>query len=96
MSLRYRLFLTVSVVFIITGLILIGNMGAENRLNYTFIDSSINLAARLCSAAKRMEILISKETLAEPFIKDNFSFEEIPISAFKGFDQSIQVFRVKT
>lgn len=73
---------------------LAGNMGAENRLNYTVIGSNVNLAARFCSAAKRMEILISKEKLNEPFVKEAFSFEEVPMNTFKGFDQPIAVFRV--
>jgi len=78
-----------------TGAMLAGNMGAENRLNYTVIGSNVNLAARLCSAAKRMEILISKDTLNEPFVKDTVIYEEMPMNTFKGFDQPIQVYCVK-
>jgi adenylate cyclase len=77
-----------------TGAMLVGNMGAENRLNYTVIGSNVNLAARLCSAAGKMEILISKDTLAEPFVKDSIKYEEIPLNTFKGFDQPITVYRV--
>jgi adenylate cyclase len=78
-------------------------MGVENRLNYTVIGSNVNLAARLCSAAERMEILISKDTLNEPFtssptylsiVKDSINYEEIPLNTFKGFDQPVQVFHV--
>ncbi len=77
-----------------TGTMLAGNMGAENRLNYTVIGSNVNLAARLCSAAKRMEILISKDTLNEPFVKDSIQYDEISLNAFKGFDKPITVFRI--
>ncbi len=78
-----------------TGAMLVGNMGAENRLNYTVIGSNVNLAARLCSAAKRMEILISKETLDEPFVKDAVQYEEISLNKLKGFDQPITVYRIQ-
>ena len=78
-----------------TGTMLAGNMGAENRLNYTVIGSNVNLASRLCKAAKRNEILISKQTLEEPFVKDAIECEEIPLHTFKGFDQPIEVFSVK-
>jgi len=78
-----------------TGTMLAGNMGAENRLNYTVIGSNVNLAARLCGAAKRMEILISKGTLDEPFVKETIIYEEMPPIALKGFDQPVQVFRVQ-
>lgn len=78
-----------------TGRMLAGNMGAENRLNYTVIGSNVNLAARLCSAAKRMEILITKDTLEEPFVKDRFIYEQMPPITFKGFDEPVDVYRVQ-
>jgi class 3 adenylate cyclase len=78
-----------------TGTMLAGNMGAENRLNYTVIGSNVNLASRLCDAAKKMEILISKDTLNEPFVKDSIMYEEIPLNTFKGFDKPVTVFRVQ-
>lgn len=78
-----------------TGKMLAGNMGAENRLNYTVIGSNVNLAARLCNAAKRMEILITKDTLEEPFVKERVIYEPLPEAQFKGFDQRIAIFEVK-
>ena len=77
-----------------TGKMLVGNMGAENRLNYTVIGSNVNLAFRLCSGAKRMEILITKDTLDEPFVKERVNFEALPSAQFKGFDNSVEVFRI--
>lgn len=77
-----------------TSRVLAGNMGAENRLNYTVIGSGVNLAARLCSAAKRMEILITKETLDEPNLKERVVYEEMPPTLFKGFEQPVALFRV--
>jgi class 3 adenylate cyclase len=78
-----------------TGAMLAGNMGAENRLNYTVIGSNVNLAARLCKAAKRMEILVSKDTLNEPLVKETFLYEEISMNTFKGFDQPVEVYSIK-
>ncbi|MBS0652297.1 MAG: adenylate/guanylate cyclase domain-containing protein, partial [Verrucomicrobia bacterium] len=74
---------------------LAGNMGAENRLNYTVLGSNVNLASRLCSAAGGMEILISESTLKEPQVMDKILYEEIPPMTFKGFDMPVIVYRVR-
>ena len=61
----------------------------------TVIGANVNLAARLCSAAKRMEILITKDTLDEPFVKERIIYEEMPAVVFKGFDKPVNVYRVQ-
>lgn len=78
-----------------TGNVLVGNMGAENRLNYTVIGGNVNFANRLCSAAQPMEILISKETLSEPHVQESLIVEECPPIKVKGYDEAFIVYRVK-
>jgi class 3 adenylate cyclase len=77
-----------------TGPMLAGNMGAENRLNYTVIGSNVNLAARLCSAARGMEILISQDTLDE--VQAEVTCEAVPPLTLKGFDKPVPVYRVRS
>lgn len=77
-----------------TGQVLVGNMGAEKRLNYTATGSNVNLAARLCSAAKGMEILISQATLEEPGVEQSITYEKLPPISLKGFTQPIPVNRI--
>ncbi|MBS0654007.1 MAG: adenylate/guanylate cyclase domain-containing protein, partial [Verrucomicrobia bacterium] len=77
-----------------TGQVLVGNMGAEKRLNYTATGSNVNLAARLCSAAKGMEILISQATLEEPGVEQSITYESLPPISLKGFTQPIPVNRI--
>lgn len=47
---------------IATGVAVAGNMGSSDRMNYTVLGATVNLAARLTSEAKGGEILISSAT----------------------------------
>ncbi len=78
-----------------TGLVVAGNMGAENRLNYTVLGSNVNFAARLCENAKGMQILISKQTLDEPHVRESITVEELPPMELKGFEGKMTIYAVK-
>lgn len=47
-----------------TGEVLIGNVGSENRMDYTVIGDTVNAAARLEEQAQGGEIIIGEQTLA--------------------------------
>lgn len=78
-----------------TGVVLAGNMGAENRLNYTVIGRNVNLAARLCSAAKGMQLLISQDTYNDPTVKARTLIEPLAPMELKGFEEKVPVYWVK-
>ena len=77
-----------------TGPVLAGNMGAENRLNYTVLGANVNLSSRLCSAAKPMEILISEITYEHPLIKEKIHVEAMDAIELKGFTLPVKLYRV--
>ncbi|MBM3198380.1 MAG: adenylate/guanylate cyclase domain-containing protein [Chlamydiae bacterium] len=77
------------------GPVCVGNMGAQDRLNYTVIGSHVNLASRLCSSAEPSALLITEDTKKEPGVAEGFSFEDRGLMSFKGFDQPKHVLQVK-
>ncbi|MFC1817329.1 adenylate/guanylate cyclase domain-containing protein [Thermodesulfobacteriota bacterium] len=46
-----------------TGNVIMGNLGSKNRMDYTVIGDTVNIAARLQQEAKSGEILIGEQTL---------------------------------
>lgn len=73
-----------------TGDMVIGNMGSVKHQNYTVVGSTVNIAARLCGAARGMEIILTESTLnaflkampkewetAETFSKEGAGAEEV-------------------
>lgn len=75
-----------------TGIVCAGNMGAENRLNYTVIGRNVNLASRLCGVAKPMQLLVSQQTLDE--VKEEVVFRAIEPMLFKGFDEPLALYEI--
>lgn len=68
---------------IATGHVFVGNIGFQGRMDYAAIGKTTNLAARLCSAAKGGQILISQRT--QFFVEAVVDLEEIGALQVKGF-----------
>lgn len=77
------------------GPVVAGNMGAENRLNYTVLGANVNLASRLCNAAGPNEILITEAVLLSPGVKERIEVEALLPMKLKGFTEEVKVFRIK-
>lgn len=75
-----------------TGFCTVGNFGSDDRLYYTIIGSTVNLANRIEGAAASNQIYISQETRA--LIQDEFATEPKGELKFKGIAYPVQVYRV--
>jgi class 3 adenylate cyclase len=77
------------------GSVILGNMGAKERMDYTVIGSEVNLCARLCSAAKDAQILIPKDLINQYSNEvEDVSFREVGAQELKGFKASVVVSEV--
>jgi adenylate cyclase len=69
-----------------------GTVGGEDRMEYTAIGDSVNLAARLESNAKPGQILISERTFE--MVKDRIDAKAMGAVRVKGKEEEVGVYEV--
>ena len=81
-----------------TGEIVTGNMGSTQRMNYTMMGDSVNLAARLEEAAKQygIYIQISGQTLDELKNPDEFIYRKIDKIRVVGKSEPVETYEIIT
>ena len=73
-----------------TGPAVVGNMGSQDRLQYTALGDTVNTGARFCSAAPAFEVLIGLATYQA--CSDYIAVDEVPGIQLKG--KSAEKFRI--
>jgi adenylate cyclase len=73
-----------------TGTAVVGNMGSQDRLQYTALGDTINTAARFCGAASAFDVLIGWSTYQA--CVDYIAVDELPGLQLKG--KSAETFRI--
>lgn len=78
------------------GLAIAGNIGSHERMDYTVIGDSVNLASRLQSYAneKNIPIIISDEIYEAT--KDHIVAEELPLIKVKGKEKLVKAYQLKS
>ncbi|MFO7554828.1 MAG: adenylate/guanylate cyclase domain-containing protein [Desulfobacterales bacterium] len=75
-----------------SGVVVSGNIGSQDRMEYTVIGNSVNLAAHLYRLASPGEIIISKSVYTR--IKELIEVESLPPQYIKGKSEPVETFKL--
>jgi len=77
-----------------TGDVIVGNMGSSDRMNYTALGDTVNLAARLEGTNKmyHTHIIISEEVLQE--VQDHCLVRPVDLVAVKGKAKGVKIYEL--
>lgn len=76
-----------------TGELVSGNIGSRDRIDHTVIGDTVNVGSRLCSLAKKNEILISEQSYRA--IANNFNAEPREGIEIKGKREKLNIYLIQ-
>jgi len=80
-------------VGIVTGEVVLGSIGSQDRQDFTVIGSNVNLCSRLCAKAAAHEVLLAESTYGR--VRDLVAAERLEPMEVKGFSQPVEVYRMR-
>jgi len=80
-------------VGVTTGVVVAGNLGSNNRMNYSVIGDTVNLSARLESLTRLYNVsnIVSEASRDDA---PNFAYRELDIVCVAGKSQSVRIFEL--
>jgi len=77
-----------------TGMVAAGNIGSKRFLQYATIGDTTNVAARVCSASKEGEILLTQSTYERLVDQSRWKLELLPPVQVKGKEAPLTLYRL--
>jgi adenylate cyclase len=75
-----------------TGTVVVGNMGSEQRFDYTCLGDSVNLASRLEGQSKPYGVRIVLGQKTAELVRDTYDVTELDCIAVKGKNTGVKIF----
>ncbi|MEX0648476.1 MAG: adenylate/guanylate cyclase domain-containing protein [Balneolaceae bacterium] len=76
-----------------SGEVIMGAMGSENRMDYTVLGNTVNIGARLCSAAKQGQILITNSVYLN--LERRIPAKTLDKIKVKGIENPVQIYEIR-
>jgi adenylate cyclase len=78
-----------------TGQAIVGNFGSDERLDYTILGHSVNLASRICQSAEPDQILIGSDTYDQTIDANLFDLEKVGQRSLRGIKGKKKLYAVR-
>ncbi len=74
------------------GLVLIGNIGSEEHLDYSALGETVNLASRICNHSESLQVQVSEAVVEHLGKTSDIHFSGPEEVTFRGFEDAIPIY----